>query len=110
MLYRDQACAKTLHEGAIAVRRVAAEIPLFNVATGRAVTPSTSKLTTVVTISAILSVAAVRSFSLQGSLRAWGGQPLRHREPQDPGGMRVEPAENLKVFLGWMGAGTALKA
>src|SRR5204863_295601 len=37
----------------------------------------------VVTVSAILSVAAVRSFALQGSLRAWKGHSLRHREPQD---------------------------
>jgi len=35
MLYRDNACAKTSHDGAIAVRRVAAENPLFNVATGQ---------------------------------------------------------------------------
>src|SRR5256714_1451984 len=34
MLYRDNACAKTPHDGAIAVRRVAAEVPLFNVAIG----------------------------------------------------------------------------
>src|SRR2546423_64322 len=34
MLYRDNACAKTPHDGAIAVRRVAAEVPLSNVAIG----------------------------------------------------------------------------
>jgi len=88
MLYRDNACAKTPHDGAIAVRRVAAEVPLFMSRPVFMSRPAsrdalTSKLTAVVTVSAILSVAAVRSFALQGSLGAWEGHLLRRREPQE---------------------------